>query len=305
MFVIIDGYKHAVSHSKEYEQMKKDLACHCGDTIFTLRLNVLEEVGVITCLHGHHSLLLDSRDYWGEVIQNGKPRELQCKCKSKTFTVALFYTFRTDSDDVSQVDIITKCTNCGTERRAMSVEIDYGPTNLLIDRPLDPCEYPWLRARQVRLSALWKQKDFELFISWVMGLDSVRAYLVSTDGARSTIHDESELRNRLRNTPLWDLYFFLDKTPFPEQSVVCWKDMPVIHVWGPQVMIDKTGASATMYFIEYAKEVIQGITVVPQPSNFLDFTTTITNWLRNTYTSERGKGTFDNPVEYARFRDWW
>jgi len=285
--------------------MKEDLACHCGETIFTLRLSLLEEVGVITCSNGHHSLLLDSRDYWGEVIQNRKPRALQCKCKSKTFTVALFYTFRTDSEDVSQVDIITTCARCGIERRAMVIEIDYAPTKLLVERPLDPCDHPWLRTRQVKLSALWEQKDLEIFIGWVMGLGGVRAYLLTTDGAYSAICAENELRKIIRNAPVWDLYLGLDSTPFPEQSFTYWKGMPVIHVWGPQVLVDKSGASTTMYFIEYAKEIIQGAAVVPQPGKFIDFTKSITNWLGNTYSSVRGKGTFDNPVEYARFRDWW
>ena len=81
--------------------------------------------------------------------------------------------------------------------------------------------------------------------------------------------------------------------------------MPVIHVWSPQVMVDKAGASTPMVFIEHAKEVIQSAKVVSQPSEFLDFTKSITRWLRDSFTSERGIGTFDNPAEYARFRDQW
>lgn len=285
--------------------MKKDLTCHCGDKTFTLRLNVLEEVGVLTCSQGHHSLLLDSRDYWGEIIQNGKPRIHQCRCKSKTFSVALYYIFRTDSGDVSQINVLTTCTNCGAERNAMVVNIDFGPIELLMDRPLDPCEHPWLKGRQIKISALWEQKDLELFVNWVMGLDGVRAYLVTMDNAHPALCDKNELQTKLRDSPLWDLYLCLDGTPFPEQSFVRWKDMPVIHIWGPQIMVNKTGESATMYFMEYAKEVIQEDVAVTQPRKFLEFTKSITGWLRKTFISERGKWAFDNATEYARFREWW
>jgi hypothetical protein len=216
--------------------------------------------------------------------------------------VSLYYHFRTDGDDVSQVDILTRCVNCGNERRAMALEIDYGPTNQLIDRPLDPCEYPWLRAKQVKFSALWNQQDLELFFPWIMRIQGVRAYLVTPFEAHSVL-DEIELLSKVRDEPLWDLYFYLDNTPISDKSYVFWKNMPVVHIWGPEVLMERAG-SATMYFMEYAKEVIRGANVVPQPGEFLDFTKTMINWLKTTYISERGKWTFDNPREYERFRIW-
>ncbi|MRS05211.1 hypothetical protein EG832_18655, partial [bacterium] len=279
--------------------MKKDLACHCGDSIFTLRLNALEEVGVITCSFGHHSFLLDSRDYWGDVIEDGKPRESQCKCKSKTYKVALSYTFRTDRPDVSQVDVIARCHNCGYERLAMTIEIDYGPTTRLMDHPLDPCDNPWLRTRKVKCSSLWEQKDLEDFICHVMD-QNIKAYLVTSNSVHPSL-DKAELLDLLRRTPSWDLYLFVDENNHPCEEVVAWKEKPVVHVWGPQIMVDKTGSSTNMYFIEYAEEVIRGAQVIRQPEKFLTFTKVMTNWLKETYTSERGKDSFDNSALYQKF----
>jgi len=250
--------------------MRKELACHCGDSIFSLRIYPLEEVGVVTCSHGHHSLLLDSRDYWGEVIEQGKPRELKCKCKSNSFMVSLFYTFRSDSPDVSQVDIITRCINCGTERRTMAVEIDYGPTDRLVNRPLDSIENPWLKTRKVKCSALWEQKDLENFVCQVMELN-IHPYLITSNSIHPSL-DKSEVLDILRSTPVWDLYLLIGESNNPMEEVVVWKEKPVIHVWGPQVMFDKTGLSTTMYFIEYAKEVIREAKIIRQPQNFLTFT---------------------------------
>lgn len=260
---------------------------------------------MLTCSCGHHSLLLDSRDYWNEAIENGKPPQLQCKCKSKIFSVSLFYTFRTNSEEVSQVDVVATCARCGLERHAMTVEINGGPTDLLIDRPLDPCDQPWLRARHVKLSAIWNQKDLESFIHSVMGLDGACAYVMTIEGSVTTFYTEKELISKLRLEPLWFLYFCTEHIPFPPNPFATWRDLPVIQVWSPKVIVDKNGTVTTMYLLEYAKEVIQGAIVVPQPCEFLDFTKTITTWLRNNFSSERGKGAFDNPEEFGRVREWW
>jgi hypothetical protein len=50
--------------------------CACGVRQFHIRLFRDERVGLLTCKAGHHSLLLDSRDYWIDVLQDGRPEEI-------------------------------------------------------------------------------------------------------------------------------------------------------------------------------------------------------------------------------------
>ena len=72
---------------------------------FQLRVDKNEQVGLATCTAGHDSLLLDSRDYWAEVIQDGRPPITKCRCKSNRFLLSLHYQFRAEGD-VASVEVV-------------------------------------------------------------------------------------------------------------------------------------------------------------------------------------------------------
>lgn len=132
------------------EQRTTACQCNCGAQQFKVRLEPDEQVGLLTCSAGHHSLLLDGRDYWADVLQEGRPREIKCRCGGVLFRVNLAYDFREDGD-VRSVDVLPRCCDCGRGRAAVSFEIDYSPTAELISKPLDPIEQPWLKARRTKL----------------------------------------------------------------------------------------------------------------------------------------------------------
>ena len=132
------------------EQRTTACQCNCGAQQFKVRLEPDEQVGLLTCSAGHHSLLLDSRDYWADVLQEGRPKEIKCRCGGVLFRVNLVYDFREDGD-VRSVDVLPRCCDCGRGRAAVSFEIDYSPTAELISKPLDPIEQPWLKARRTKL----------------------------------------------------------------------------------------------------------------------------------------------------------
>ena len=132
--------------------------CICGAQQFRVRLEADEQVGLLTCSVGHHSLLLDSRDYWTDVLQEDRPKEISCRGGGKLFGVELVYDFR-ESGDVRSVDVLPKCSNCGRAHRGTSFEIDYSPTAELLSKPLDPIEQSWLKAKQRRITAYWQPAD--------------------------------------------------------------------------------------------------------------------------------------------------
>jgi hypothetical protein len=118
--------------------MRKALACSCGDQRFNVRLRRDEQVGLLTCSReGHHSLLLDSRDYWADVIQTARPRAARCRCGGRAFEVELEYEFREDSRSIRRVDVGLRCVACGDERVGAEFEIDYEPTENLLSEPLE------------------------------------------------------------------------------------------------------------------------------------------------------------------------
>ena len=91
--------------------MHVSLSCACGDRIFRVRIDLDEQIGVLTCAHEHHSLLLDSRDHWHDVVQDCKPRERRCRCGERAFEVDLTYDLR-DDGDVRSVAVELCCVGC-------------------------------------------------------------------------------------------------------------------------------------------------------------------------------------------------
>jgi hypothetical protein len=147
-------------------------ACACGSRQFQLRLKREEEVALLTCSAGHHSLLLDSRDYWADVLVDGRPKRSRCSCGDTLFRVALEYEFR-DDGEVRTVLIKPACSSCGREQPTVRVEIKYAPTSDLVSKPLDPIERPWFQPKRRPVTSFWQPADVERFTT----------YLVSTLGA--------------------------------------------------------------------------------------------------------------------------
>jgi hypothetical protein len=252
-----------------------------------------EQVGLLTCPAGHHSLLLDSRDYWADVLQEGRPKEIRCRCGGALFRVDLVYDFR-DDGDVRSVDVSPTCCDCGRERTGALFEIDYSPTVELISKPLDPVEQPWLKAKRSEITAYWQPADAERFASYLSGIPGVRIYRDSKGFEECGI-EAVEFYPQLR----YDLYF----TNVLELPRLRLRDpqraAPLLRLTSPFHIACPTGI-ALLHYIEYADEILRGAEVLSQPQPFLTFARQARAWLHENYLSQRGTHTADNPAEYER-----
>jgi hypothetical protein len=86
-------------------------------------------------------LLLDSKDYWFDVIQKGYPRLSRCSCKNESFQLRIDYNIRGDGD-VDYIEVHSICSACGKTRRQLDFEVDYCGTDHLLKKPLVPCKNP-------------------------------------------------------------------------------------------------------------------------------------------------------------------
>src|SRR2546430_10598591 len=102
--------------------LENSCQCSCGALDFEVRINRDEQVGLITCAAGHHSLLLDSRDFWADALQDGRPKVSRCRCGGKLFQLSLEYEFR-DSGDVRTIQIKPSCSSCGRPQVLVVVDI--------------------------------------------------------------------------------------------------------------------------------------------------------------------------------------
>src|SRR5205823_4564944 len=68
------------------------------------------------------------------------------------------YEFR-DDGDVRSIEIGRSCTSCGRSRRLFDVDIDYSPTEHLVDQPLTYCKNPKIRYDLRELTLYAKRAD--------------------------------------------------------------------------------------------------------------------------------------------------
>jgi hypothetical protein len=281
--------------------VEQDLACACGERRFRVRVDRDEQVGLLTCAEGHHSFLLDSHDYWDDVIQDHKPREHRCKCGGRDHGVHLDYELR-ENGAVRTIAVELRCVLCKHAVLAATFEIDYEPTDELISRPLEPCDEPWLTAKRTTVTALWIPKDLEDLLRYLGESELAHCYYAGFE-ERPRLASAAEICRALGSGPR-DLYFSTSELDFPSGLDGCWKRMPVIHVSTPTTMGYRTG-NGSLYYVEWANQLLVARRIVAQEAGLLELADRLEAWLRTRFTSARGKRTFDNHAEYHRLKGGW
>jgi hypothetical protein len=271
--------------------------------VFTVRANAVESAGLATCDRGHPSLLLDSRDVWPDVIQVARPRELRCRCKQRAFHLTVDYEFRDGTRSVRAFVVRARCATCAESRDVFRADIDYEPTDALIERPLDPVDDPWRKARWVQVTGLWQREDLARLLRFIGALPDTRIAFASwQDAPREVTAEAAVLAAGEART--YDIFFTTEDVTLPQSPRNAWKDLPLVHVGAPTSMHYETG-NAELYYVSYALERFVGGEVIPQPAAFLAFAAHVRAWLGSEFVSERGKNTADNPAEYQRIKGGW
>jgi hypothetical protein len=112
----------------------------CQSDKFELRVLRDEAVAAARCVNcSTDYLLLDSKDYWFDVIQKGYPRLTRCSCKNESFRIRIDYNLR-DDGDIDYIEMHSICSACGKTRRQLDFEVDYCGTDHLLKKPLVPCK---------------------------------------------------------------------------------------------------------------------------------------------------------------------
>jgi hypothetical protein len=275
--------------------------CACGEKKFEIRMRSAEQVALLTCASGHHSLLLDSRDYWMDVIQEGRPKRKVCSCGNQFFRVGLVYAFR-ETGDVRTIDIHLRCSTCSRDLPQRQWEFKYGPTDELVTRPLDPIENPWLRPKRVQITAYWRPPDAERFVRFLVQDLAARVFVRAnfTEFVLTTF-EETEFQPELKR----DLYFTYLPDFIPPNLREPHKAAPILRVsspfhigWFTQSFAQVEQNLAHLHYIEYAEEVLVSMRRVKQPPEFIAFAQAAREWLAANFISSRGKNTADNPQEY-------
>jgi hypothetical protein len=271
-----------------------------------------EQVATVRCVKcDRHFLLLDSEDYWFDVIQTGYPKLTTCTCKGTLFRIELDYRLR-DDGDVEQVTLSTICTACRKNQRRMSIHIDYSPTKRLLQKPLVPCKNPDIRYDLVELSLYVKANDIARIARWLAehgcsfaGQIRVRDQLVVR---QLSIDQVAELITRkVSYLPHYCQLYAMPKRcavraaeiSTARKEAAFWKRSELVRIDSPTTIVwgSRTGQ---LYSIQFSGEYTRGQSVVAKSSRFRKLTAELLQWLSTQFVSWRGSDCFDNEQVHRR-----
>lgn len=109
----------------------------CRNDKFELRVLREDAVAAARCATcSANYLLLDSKDYWFDVIQKRYPRITKCTCKCESFQLRIEYNVRADDDEIDYVVVYSICSTCDKSQLRLYFDVDYGGTSHLLKKPV-------------------------------------------------------------------------------------------------------------------------------------------------------------------------
>jgi hypothetical protein len=283
--------------------------------IRTLKEEGLANLRCVACDRNH--LLFDSPLYWFDAIQSAYPPVLKCRCKSTSFQVTCDFEYR-QTGDVEFIAASTTCAACSFLRDLLTLDIDYSPTDHLLLQPLTYCPNPKILYALKDLTLYITHEDSARIIEYLASQHhcSFMAWIHSGGQWVKRPHSAAQLAAMIRadaKTPGISSYSSIDAIfpafPVPddqsqtlEDRDLYWKRNPVVHLTSPFSIHLSTASpqNASLFYIKFSNEFIDGDKLSPKPAAFLNATTALLHWLQTHFVSWRGKSSFDNPSEHKR-----
>ena len=144
---------------QDEEIIPKGIVTPDGEKDFQLRYIRDEGVGILCTSTGKSYFLLDSKDYWYDLIQEKYPPVMKCSCKNDRFELTFNYTPRVDTDDFREVSIECSCTVCQKIKRLPAIKIDYSPSAGLLEHPITFCKQPKIKYKTYSLQGYWSTDE--------------------------------------------------------------------------------------------------------------------------------------------------
>jgi hypothetical protein len=251
--------------------------------------------------------MLDSEDYWFDVIQNGYPRLCRCACKNTSFRVKFDYCYR-DDGDVRSVSTWSICASCGRTKRQMSADIDYGATAHLVSRPLRYCKNPKIlydlkdlslyatRDDMVRIAGYLGKEEKCDFVCWLKENGEWVLRRVVLDRIEKAIRNDAYLRIYAMPGPIK-----IRGPDLEDQRAedAFWKRHEIIRISSATHMILDSG-EALLFYVAFSNEYVEGEEILAKSEGFRELTRRLLDWLGAEFVSWRGPHCFDSASEHSR-----
>lgn len=286
--------------------IKKEIKTDDGEFLFQIRIIKDEGVGLLTTREEKNYLILDSADYWYDLIQDGYPRKKRCSCKNDWFKVQFQYTYREHYDEIREVQVITICSQCG-KITSTTIDIKYSPTEQLLDIPITYCNKPKIKYKYKDLSAFWNKSDLENFLYFITDNLHYKIYVwYFTQTEQIRVFEEM----KVENIPESFLDIYLTKDKLVSSSISDFSDELGIYVredlWRKYELLDCTyyniSGIGLHYSIKYATQYINSKGEVKNKSkSFDDDTIKLLQWLKENFVTERRRDCFDGKEAYQKY----
>ena len=141
------------------EIISKSIITPDGEKDFQVRYMRNESVGIICTPTGKSFFLLDSEDFWYDLIQENYPPVMKCSCKNDRFKLTFNYMPRVGTDDFREISIDCSCTVCQKIKRLPAIKIDYSPSAGLFEHPITFCKQPKIKYKTYSLKGYWSADE--------------------------------------------------------------------------------------------------------------------------------------------------
>ncbi len=295
----------------------KTITAENNENEFQVRFLEDEGVGLLTTKTGINYLVLDSLDYWYDLIQTDYPKKKKCKCKNEWFSIKFIYTNRNNEAEINEVEIETTCTACKKKAMAMTVEIDYGPTEALINQPISFCEKPKIIYNYSELTGFWSDTDLIKVFNFVFSelkLNVYGWYFKLPEKIRTFEKlDLEKVKDVLVNHNYIDFYFsngdlkiedYISNTNAIGIALKndIWRKNEIIELSSITMSgIGEDGSdTASLYYLEFCNQHIVAGEVQDKSEAFETVTNQLVHWLKENFINKRGKNCYDSLAEYNR-----
>lgn len=150
------------------EKIRKNIVTPDGEDEFQINYCRDENVGALTTRSEKSYLILDSIDYWYDIIQKRYPPKQKCSCKNDYFKLCFDYVTRKGTDDYRAVELTSRCVKCGKEKKFAKIDIDYSPTAQLFEQPITYCKKPKIKYKTYSLKGYWKEGELKNLIEFLL-----------------------------------------------------------------------------------------------------------------------------------------
>ena len=237
-----------------------------GEKDFQVRYIQDENVGIICTPTDKSYFLLDSADYWYDLIQEKYPPVMKCSCKNDRFNLVFDYIPREGTEDFREINITCSCTVCQKIKRFPTIEIDYSPSIQLFEHPITFCKQPKIKYKTYSLMGYWSDDELLVMAEYLLenGLFVYCWYWDSQNDKRCFKElSETELRsyltgNRERYIAIYFSTETFDNIPTQiasdEKGVTIshdiWRKNSIFKLYGPFMVVSR----GMFYQMEFCSE---------------------------------------------------